>query len=409
MKLNTLHTKISLIFVVMVILLTALFATYYYISESKDMISRHQRYVQSSFLFHRYIRFNLEIDDQQIITHFKNNGLEIIEDENLERNLYIALKEMPPQLDRRFKVVHFEDSFYVYIEDIGFGFWLKDIVSTPIHWYLIGWYGVALGFLIALYLWLFKSLKPLKTLQKEILKVSNGDLSVSLKRKGDDEIAQVANEFDNALRQIELLIQSRQLFLRTIMHELKTPIAKGRLISAMLDDEQKKEQYGSIFERLELLIEEFAKIEQMLSSNYHLKLHTYNIQDILDLAIEQLFLDEDEEIERIEIKQIAPFKINTDFNLLALALKNLLDNALKYSYDKKVLVLIEKDSISFSNNGDELKADIVEYFKPFHRYISSSSGGMGLGLYIIKNSLEKLSLKLEYRYENSKHNFQIHS
>jgi two-component system OmpR family sensor kinase len=316
---------------------------------------------------------------------------------------------MPPQLDRRFKVVHFEDSFYVYIEDIGFGFWLKDIVSTPIHWYLIGWYGVALGFLIALYLWLFKSLKPLKTLQKEILKVSNGDLSVSLKRKGDDEIAQVANEFDNALRQIELLIQSRQLFLRTIMHELKTPIAKGRLISAMLDDEQKKEQYGSIFERLELLIEEFAKIEQMLSSNYHLKLHTYNIQDVLDLAIEQLFLDEEEEIERIEIKQIAPFKINTDFNLLALALKNLLDNALKYSYDKKVLVLIEKDSISFINSGDALKADIIEYFKPFHRYISNNNGGMGLGLYIIKNSLEKLSLKLEYRYENAKHIFKIHS
>jgi two-component system OmpR family sensor kinase len=145
----------------------------------------------------------------------------------------------------------------------------------------------------------------------------------------------------------------------------------------------------------------------MLSSNYHLKLHTYNIQDILDLAIEQLFLDEDEEIERIEIKQIAPFKINTDFNLLALALKNLLDNALKYSYDKKVLVLIQKDAISFINIGDTLKADIVEYFKPFHRYISSNSGGMGLGLYIIKNSLEKLSLKLEYRYENSKHIFKI--
>jgi len=408
MKLHSLHTKIGLIFLVMVILLSALFATYYYIGEGKEMRERHQRYMQTSFLVHRYLQFNLDVDDQQILNHLNENGLEFINNESLELNLFITLKSIPKQLDRHFKVVYFDNSFYVYIEDMGYGFWLKDTITNTIHWYLIGWYAVALLFLMALYMWLIKSLKPLKTLQQEIIKVSNGDLSVSLKQDRNDEIAQVANEFDNALRQIELLIQSRQLFLRTIMHELKTPIAKGRLISAMLEDERTKEQYSSIFERLELLIEEFAKIEQMLSSNYHLKLHTYNIQDILDLSIEQLFLEEDEELERIEIEQNAPFKINTDFNLLALAIKNLLDNALKYATDKKVLVKIDKERISFINEGDELKADILEYFKPFHRYISSNSGGMGLGLYIIKNSLEKLSLTLAYKYQEGKHIFTIH-
>ena len=37
---------------------------------------------------------------------------------------------------------------------------------------------------------------------------------------------------------------SRQLFLRTIMHELKTPIGKGRIVSEMIEDDTQKEQIG---------------------------------------------------------------------------------------------------------------------------------------------------------------------
>ena len=56
----------------------------------------------------------------------------------------------------------------------------------------------------------------------------------------DDEIANVAIEFNNAVCKIRELIRSRQLFLRTIMHELKTPIGKGRIISEMVQDEMQK-------------------------------------------------------------------------------------------------------------------------------------------------------------------------
>ena len=49
-------------------------------------------------------------------------------------------------------------------------------------------------------------------------------MTARLNENEQDEIGQVAVEFDNAVCKIRELIRSRQLFLRAIMHELKTPI-----------------------------------------------------------------------------------------------------------------------------------------------------------------------------------------
>jgi len=100
--------------------------------------------------------------------------------------------------------------------------------------------------------------KKFKSLHESIQKVVKGDLTISFQSKKSDEITQVSNAFDDALRKIEALINSRQLFLRTIMHELKAPIGKGKLLNEFLEDSKQKKSYDMVFERLELLIEEFS-------------------------------------------------------------------------------------------------------------------------------------------------------
>ena len=86
------------------------------------------------------------------------------------------------------------------------------------------------------FLWIIQSLRPLKNLKDQIQSFSNGNLEIDCKSDKKDEIADVANEFDTAVKKIALLLNSRQLFLRTVMHELKTPIAKGRIVSELIDD-----------------------------------------------------------------------------------------------------------------------------------------------------------------------------
>lgn len=49
------------------------------------------------------------------------------------------------------------------------------------------------------------------------------------------------------------------------MHELKTPITKGLLTLEMIEDNKYKERLNGVFTRLEILINEFAAIEQITS------------------------------------------------------------------------------------------------------------------------------------------------
>lgn len=240
-------------------------------------------------------------------------------------------------------------------------------------------------------------------MQSQIQKVAGGDLSVSFKSTKKDEIAQVSNAFDDALRKLESLINSRQLFLRTIMHELKTPIGKGKILNAFLEDDKLKEGYDEVFGRLELLLNEFSKIEQMLSSNYELNLANYNAKDLVEQALELMIMDEDALEKQVQVTEESPLVLSTDFTLFPLALKNLIDNAIKYAPDHSVEIRISKEGITVSNKGAQFTDQIENYFKPFH----GKGEGLGLGLYIVHSIMEMLKLKLTYRYEEHKNSFSL--
>jgi two-component system OmpR family sensor kinase len=256
-------------------------------------------------------------------------------------------------------------------------------------------------FILFLYLWIVRSLKPLSELKNKIKTFSEGNLDISCSSDKDDEIAEVANEFDHAVTMIRELLQSRQLFLRAIMHELKTPIAKGRLMSEMLPDEKSKARMHSIFERLNLLIDEFAKIEKITSRNFELNIKPYKMSDLVEASIDILMVENPERLVSIEIEK--DYIVKADFELFTLAMKNLLDNAIKYSTDKHVTVKILEDRVEVINKAEALSEPLENYFKPFH----TSKGGLGLGIYIVKSILDIHQMALEYRYEEGKNIFTV--
>jgi two-component system OmpR family sensor kinase len=200
---------------------------------------------------------------------------------------------------------------------------------------------------------------------------------------------------------IRELLQSRQLFLRAIMHELKTPIGKGRLISEMLPDEKNKARMHSIFERLNLLIDEFAKIEQITSKNFQLSIKPYKSSDLVEASIDLLMFENPKQ--HITIETIEDFKLEVDFELFTLTLKNLLDNGIKYSTDKHIKVIIAKGCIVIENRGEMLSEPLENYFKPFH----TSKKGLGLGLYIVKSILDIHKMGLEYEYREGINRFTV--
>lgn len=393
-----LYQKIRVIFMIAIVFLSGLFVSYLYIQGSIYIQKNRDRYIQTAMFclkHHNDSNFELFID-KMFFKKVPKSKISFIQ--NHKRVVFKRI------LNNTFlEIWRSKKDFYIFIPLKNRTILLKDknSISFPIEALFV--YLIFLSFLIILYFSIIKSLNPLKKLQNSIEKVTNGDLTVSFLSSKKDEIGEVSNAFDNALRTIEKLMNSRQLFLRTIMHELKTPIAKGRILNEFLDREKERDNYDMVFDRLELLIEEFSKIEQMLSSSYKLKIGKYNINHIIEQSLELMIMSELEIESSIKIVNIEPLIIKTDFELLALAVKNLIDNGLKYSPKHKIEINIYRESIEFINSGSKVTEDLDIFIQPFN----PQGNGMGLGLYIVKNISQLLELKFSYSYENNINRFSL--
>lgn len=256
-----------------------------------------------------------------------------------------------------------------------------------------------------MYFSVLKSLEPLKRLRKQIEQVANGEKISFSNYYKDDEIGQIALEFEKAFKKNQELIESRQLFLRTIMHELKTPIGKGRIIGEMVREIKQRERLIDLFEHMDSLIVEFAKIENLFSKNYNLHIQANKFSTILSEAKKYLMRDDFEKIVKVNLHH-DPF-INVDVEIFSLILKNMLDNALKYSEDGTCELECCKEAFVIKNTGKALSEPIEHYFKAFTREKYSHVKGMGLGLYIVYEVCKLHNFKLIYDYKDLKHCFKV--
>lgn len=250
------------------------------------------------------------------------------------------------------------------------------------------------------FFYILKSFYPLRRLRDKIKKFADGDLHVSFKVKGNDEISEVSNEFDNAAKKINVLIESRNLFLRNIMHELKTPITKGRFSVEMLENTKYKSRLLNVFIRMEGLINEMALIEQITSGFEQTRLEDYRAVDVISEAIDLGFFESDNYVLDIN----SDLMLHVDYKLFATAVKNMIDNAIKYSDDKKVVITAREGKLLFENYGKGLDEPLSYYTEPFtksHKAVHS----FGLGLYIVNAILESHGYRLRYEHLNGWNRF----
>ena len=170
-----------------------------------------------------------------------------------------------------------------------------------------------------------------------------------------------------------------------------------------MKDEEHKSLLNNIFERLEYLLQEFAKIEQLTSQNIKLKREKYRIVDLLDQSFDMLMISKKDVTFNIK----SPLFVNVDFYLFAIVLKNLIDNALKYGTEK-VTIEIDENYFAIKSTGDILEKNLEEYLKPFNKQYETTSQSLGLGLYIVGKILTLHQLKLQYKYEEKQNSFYIH-
>ena len=406
MKNLSVTTFIHILFTVAIAILIATFLLFLSWDKDRHKIEEYKRYQLISITF--LSNLQQDIDKEKLEKLYKDLRVKPVETEKVSTVLSkIEAKGLTVFSGGsslgRVRVFKVEDKHYIYVQRMAHNLMLKDNRPTNYYFEIALALGVFLiGLLLLLYLAVLKKLYPLKTLHKQIQKFAQGDMQTRITYLYDDEIGKIAKSFDDAIMHIKELIASKNLFMRNMMHELKTPITKGRIVVESIDDEMVKGILVRAFERMNELINELAQVERVTTRNFEPIASATTLQQVVDESQHLLMAEKG----KVTV-EIDPVALHTDGKLLTLAIKNLLDNGIKYSTDHRVLLrTVNEKKIEIISKGEQLKHPLSYYTEPFSQEEKRSSG-FGLGLYIVHSVLSKLGCGFEYRYEEGDNIFGI--
>ena len=407
MNRQSIFFTITISFIISIILVIASFAIL--------MTENHK--VKEKELFQKYIPII-----KLVLRKHHKNGLNIEFAKSLENSNYSLLmnnkkidmirlnpntKLLTKRKDHREKVVFsilkLDDNNYLYMKKKNKSILIRDNSKNQDNTsiYIILVFTIVITTIILMYYVTIRKLKPLKVLKDKVKTLGDENFDFDCcDNKSKDEVSLLAIEFKKAALKLKSLKEARNVFIRNIMHELKTPITKGNFLTQLERNDSNNEKLKSVFSRLELLINEFASIEELISSNKIIEKKFYFINDIIDNAKDILMIENEIVLDSFENR-----KINVNFKLFSIAIKNLIDNAIKYSFDKIVTIRTENENIILENNGKKLEYDLENYFEPFFANEDKSMDSFGLGLYIVHNILKANNYSLEYKYENNINRF----
>jgi len=254
--------------------------------------------------------------------------------------------------------------------------------------------------------------RPLMRLQDLSRQLASGDLSVRTSSKLNSNIKEfksLAVDFDHMADQVEKLVLSHKKLLRNISHELRTPLTRQclamHLLSSRLQPEQIKhfQEIEDNVQEMEHLIHKTLEFSRLESRHYHVKLESVLLTPIINHVIDDI-LKQAKESQQIHF---APYDKNIlasiDNDLFCSVLQNALANALKYAGKGcQIHVSLEQQAshimMSISDNGPGIsETDIAQIFEPFYQVDNSRSKevkGYGLGMAIMKESIEQMQGKI---------------
>lgn len=259
-------------------------------------------------------------------------------------------------------------------------------------------------------LWWFTRMltKPISRLQEAANSVALGNFKIdkSLVANGPLELRQVGQSFNRMAASIDHLISNQQTLLSSISHELKTPLTRLQLATALVRHECGETDSVKRIER------EIGRMDKMISELLLLSRHQMNSQverDIFyantlwtDIINDAKFEAEQRGITFLTNIRLPKNKLQLNGNsrLLESAVENIVTNALKYTKDKIELhIFIQEEEeeeflrIRIDDNGSGVHPDeFKKIFKPFYRVDETrtrTTGGTGLGLAIVSNVIQE--------------------
>lgn len=218
-------------------------------------------------------------------------------------------------------------------------------------------------------------------------------------------------ELGEARKKLEESDRFKTDIINITAHEFRTPLTLLTGFSTALAARFQELTYGEKMEclenivwagrRLNALLDKFVAAAALKSGKAEIRLETCDLREILEETVDSL---EEGDRERVRLEAAeAGLAVTTDRRHLVLALRNLVENGLRYSEEGSPVSLgAGRNSggatVWVRDRGEGIPPDLVDYlFHPFARLeeVDKHRRGAGLGLHIVRLVAEALDMDIE--------------
>lgn len=253
--------------------------------------------------------------------------------------------------------------------------------------------------------WLFA---PIATIKSGITRIGQGDLDHRLEVNRRDELGELAQSINAMADDIKQMLDTKRQMLLAISHELRSPLTRAKVSTELIDDAALRENLQRDLREMEHLIEELLETERL--STRHRVLNRTAVS-LNALVAEVMANSAFQSSIAVELPAEA-LMADMDAPRLRLLLKNLLENALRYSgaAARSPLLRLQRrgsDAVFWVQDfGAGIDPQHLPHLaEPFYRVDPArrrETGGYGLGLYLCRVIAEAHGGKLTIRSELGK-------
>ena len=238
--------------------------------------------------------------------------------------------------------------------------------------------------------------RRLEALKNGVVQFGSGDLAHRVDASGKDEVAALAQSFNDAAGRIESLLRSNRNLLANASHELRSPLARLKMAFAMLDEspssaarERLGREINTNIAELDALVEEVLLASRLEAGAQQ---STLDAVDLLGLVAEEAARNG---AEFEPAPGLASLRVQGEERLLRRAMRNLLENARRYGGPEVLAELRQiggQAELRICDRGPGVPAPMRErIFEAFFRLPghAEQAGGVGLGLSLVKQIAQR--------------------
>jgi len=209
---------------------------------------------------------------------------------------------------------------------------------------------------------------------------------------------------------------SMNKFISIISHDLRNPVGSMKSLATLMSEELSAGDMHSINEYVQMITSQadhtFNLLINLLDwSKSQVVFQKFQLEDLINETVDQITLMAFNKSLKINVNALANLKVHAERNMLATVLRNLLTNAIKFSYENSEINLTTTEdhkniTVSIEDHGRGMSTAIMHQL--FDNGVSvttpgtANENGTGLGLLLSKEIIELMGGKIWVESEEQK-------